>query len=151
MPLPERIEPMDLPLSDGSLTLPVVFFPGIAHIVAPAGGVRRTAAEELLRRWSGLLPADAVGLLLWNEGTSFFDPLVYVKATDTAVWERGCASGSAAIAAWLTAQRGQDQCLSLKQPGGTIAAVTRWQDRLTALTISGTVKLGEEKTADVVF
>ena len=66
------------------------------------------------------------------------------------MWERGCGSGSAAIGAWLTSVRGREQCVSLRQPGGVIQVVTRLAgEELAALTITGTVRLGETKKARV--
>jgi len=152
MPLPLKVEERQFPSASGTLQLPVVFLPGICHIIAPDGAVARDEAEELLRRWSVDLPGEAVGLILLEESHMRIDPLVYVKPTDTAVWERGCGSGSAAVACWLTHQRRAPQCLSIRQAGGTIAAVTLWDgSAVTALTITGTVQLRREKWVDVVF
>ena len=152
MPLPLAIEERDFPVGTKTQTLSVVFLPGICHIIAPVGTVERAAAEELLRRWSSELPGEAVGLILLDEERIAIDPLVYVKPTDTAVWERGCGSGSAAVACWLTRKRRAGQCLSIRQPGGTIAAVTLWNgEDISALTITGSVQLRREKAVDVVF
>ena len=95
-----------------------------------------------------MLHADALGILLPREEELCFDPLVYVTQTDTAVWERGCGSGSAAIGAYLTKKHGAPQCVSIRQPGGAIAVTTRCARRtktLSSLTISGTVLLGRSK------
>ena len=152
LPLPEKMELLSLPVHDGTLEVAVVFLPGICHIVVPAGAIRRSHAEELLRRWSAGLPGEAVGLILLDEERTAIDPLVYVKPTDTAVWERGCGSGSAAAACYLTAKRGAAQCLSIRQQGGTIAAVTDWDGQhVTKLHITGSVALLGEKETDVVF
>ncbi len=152
LPLPQEIAQRTFPTDGGEITLPTVFLPGICHIITPTGTVQPHQAEALLRRWSASLPGEAVGLILLDEARMHIDPLVYVKPTDTAVWERGCGSGSAAAVCALTLQRGAAQCLSVKQPGGTIAVTTDWDGRaVTALTITGTVSLGREKTADVVF
>ena len=152
MPLPEKMEVRSFPAADGELSLTVVFLPGICHIIAPKDAVDRLQAEELLRRWSASLPGEAVGLILLDEEHTVIDPLVYVKPTDTAVWERGCGSGSAAAACYLTAKRGESQCLSIRQRGGTIAAVTTWDGaRVTQLHITGSVALLGEKQADVIF
>ena len=111
---------------------------------------RIEAAEETLRAWSELLPGEAMGLLLLDESQTAFTPLVYVRPTDSCVWERGCGSGSAAIGAWLTQVRGQDQCVSLRQPGGAIQVATRLEEgMITSLTITGTVLIGAEKRARV--
>ena len=152
MPLPEKIETLTLPFGDGEISLDAVFLPGICHIIAPNGTVQRHQAEDALHKWSDILQMDAVGLLLFDETAMHFDPLVYVKATDTAVWERGCGSGSAAIGAWMTKKCDKGQCLSLKQPGGTIAVATVWQnDAVTSLTITGTVSIGKNKTIEITW
>ena len=152
MPLPEKVEARSFSMEDGELSLTVVFLPGICHIIAPKETIDRAHAEDLLRRWSASLPGEAVGLILLDEDRTAIDPLVYVKPTDTAVWERGCGSGSAAAACYLTAKRGAAQCLSVRQQGGTIAAVTDWDgERVTALHITGSVALMGEKKVDVVF
>ena len=152
MPLPQRMTQQTFPAPRGELTLPVVYLPGICHIIAPTPAVGRGEAEELLRRWSAELPGEAVGLILLDEEHTAIDPLVYVKPTDTAVWERGCGSGSAAVACYLTAKRGANQCLSIRQQGGTIAAVTAWNGQaVTQVHITGSVALMGEKELDVVF
>lgn len=146
MPLPERIEQIFLPIGDVQQSLPVVFLPGICHVIAPVNLLAKTQAEETLRRWGEQLPSEAIGLLLFEEETMCFSPLVYVKPTDSCVWERGCGSGSAALGAYLSNLRGTNQCLSLRQPGGTIQVVTQMQgETLSALTITGIVQLGQEK------
>lgn len=151
MPLPERVETLSLPVCGVMQSLPVVFLPGICHVIVPADMIRRDQAEETLRAWSELLPGEAMGLLLLDESQTAFMPLVYVRPTDSCVWERGCGSGSASIGAWLTQVRGADQCVSLRQPGGVIQVVTQTDGgaRLTSLTITGTVCLGKTKKATV--
>ena len=151
MPLPERVETLSLPVCGVMQSLPVVFLPGICHVIVPADMIRRDQAEETLRAWSELLPGEAMGLLLLDESQTAFTPLVYVRPTDSCVWERGCGSGSASIGAWLTQVRGADQCVSLRQPGGVIQVVTQTDGgaSLTSLTITGTVCLGKTKKATV--
>ena len=129
MPLPERIETLSLPVCGVMQSLPTVFLPGISHVIVPADMIGRDRAED----------------------QTSFAPLVYVKPTDSCVWERGCGSGSAAIGAWLTSVRGADQCVSLGQPGGVIQVVTRTEDgaSLTGLTITGTVVIGQTKTDNI--
>ena len=152
MPLPEKMEERSFPTAAGALSLTTVFLPGICHIIAPRALICRSEAEALLRRWSADLPGEAVGLILLDEERTAIDPLVYVKPTGTAVWERGCGSGSAAVACYLTAKRGAPQCLSIRQQGGTIAAVTAWDgSAVSSLQITGSVALQGEKSVDVIF
>ena len=153
MPLPEKIETLPLPLDGAEAELSVVHLPGISQIIVPAQVLSRARAEELIRPWAELLHADALGILLLQEEEMRFDPLVYVPKTDTAVRERGCGSGSAAIGACLTQKSGAPQCLSIRQPGGAIAVTTRCSEdgSLAALAISGTVVLSRERTVDLTL
>ena len=150
---PALVECSITPLDGCFLGTVDVRLPGISHIIVPAQVLTRARAEELIRRWAEVLHADALGILLLQEEELCFDPLVYVTQTDTAVWERGCGSGSAAIGAYLTKKHGAPQCVSIRQPGGAIAVTTRCaEDRaLSSLTISGTVLLGRSKKADVTL
>lgn len=146
MPLPERIAPVCF----DDRHLPVVFLPGICHIIVPAEAISREEAEPLLRRWSAQLPGEAAGLLLLDERRMRMTPLVYVKSTDTAVWECSCGSGSAAVGAWLTVTRQAPQCVSIKQPGGTLAVATTWHEGvLHSLTITGIVEIGRSQELDL--
>ena len=146
MPLPEKVETVDF---DGR-PLPVAFLPGICHIIAPAHSIPVSEAEALLRRWSAQLPGEAAGLLLLDEESMSMKPLVYVKPTDSLVWENGCGSGSAAVGAYLTEKCAAPQCVSLRQPGGTINIVTTVSDgRIASLTITGVVYVKDHRTADM--
>jgi len=152
MPLPEKIEQTSLPLDGKDCLFPVVFFEGICHAVLPWGSVGREQAEAVLRAWSPLLPREAVGLLFYDQAAERIDPLVYVKSTDTAVWERGCGSGSAAVGALRAWQEERDQCITVRQRGGTIAvSCLRRGGVFTSLTITGTVKVRRSRTAEVIF
>jgi len=55
------------------------------------------------------------------------------------------------VAAWMTEKRRSALSLSVKMPGGTVAAVTRWEDRLLSLSVSGTVRLRRDDAVDLVF
>ena len=151
---------MPLPISIGEYRLPTgksvprVDFPGITHLIVPADAARfpRSEAERDIRALCRELGAPALGIIRCEEEKRFIEPLVYVAATDTAIWERGCGSGSAAIGAWMTKKEGKGQCLSLKQPGGTIAVASVLQDgAITSLSITGTVAVGKEKTVDIIW
>ena len=84
MPLPERMETLSLPVCGVRQSLPVVFLPGICHVIVPADMIGRDRAEDTLRAWGDLLPGEAMGLLLLDEGQTAFTPLVYVKPTEAA-------------------------------------------------------------------
>ena len=58
--------------------------------------------------------------MLFDEKALTLRPMVYVPAADTMFWESSCASGSAAIGAYLTGKTGEQVDLFLKEPGGTL-------------------------------
>lgn len=129
MPLPREIRRV------GELTL--VRLPGIAHFVSQQPVEQ---PEETLRSLARGLEEDAVGLMQYlpEKGLT---PLVYVKDTDTMVWERGCGSGSAAVGAMLANEARGDVERRLPQPGGEIIVRGRWKEALSMLSIEGLVKI----------
>ena len=60
--------------------------------------------------------------MFYDESVGSLEPLVYVASTDTAVWESSCASGTAAVAAYLACARGGDVSISLSEPCGVLSA-----------------------------
>ena len=67
-------------------------------------------------------------------------PLVYVRDTDTLVWENSCASGTCAVAAARALAQNASLRLELFQPGGSLTAKAELQaGGLTALILDGPV------------
>ena len=136
---------MPLPISIGEYRLPTgksvprVDFPGITHLIVPADAARfpRSEAERDIRALCRELGAPALGIIRCEEEKRFIEPLVYVAATDTAIWERGCGSGTAAVGCWKAAERNSEYRLSLSQPGGVIEVCAEAQNGcVTRLTVS---------------
>ena len=133
------------------LTLTAVQMEGIVHWIRegriPLG---KTEAEKLLKRLADSVPEEeAAGLLDRNPETGKMQPLVFVRASGTMVWETACGSGSAAVGA-LEAIRGGDGTVqtSVFQPGGVIrATATVKGGRILSVSISGVVRIGEETEA----
>ena len=137
MPLPKRIDSAELPYVGN---VPAVVFDGITHCIVPAGAITREAAEAAVRPLCAALEADACGILLYDEPAAAFAPLVYVRSTETAVWESGCGSGTAAVGAYLAFRANASKTVSLRQPGGTITVSAEWiNSSISALTITGHV------------
>ena len=114
---------------------------GITHFVIRSA-LPDDEAVSLLRRLSSSVATDAVGLLQWD-GT-FMKPLVYVRATDTRVWENGCGSGSACLGACLAYLEGVNERVTrVAQPGGVITVHTRAAEYGYQTTITGNVKVGK--------
>ena len=139
MPVPESICEVEL---DPGVCLPVVRFPGIAHVVARTGGMDAASARAVIPRWCRQLNTGALGILLTDDDLSRIRPLVYVRGTDSAVWERGCGSGSAALGAYAAWQSGGSAMLDVQQPGGRICVQASWQEgRVQDIAISGRVQI----------
>lgn len=141
MPLPESIKPC------AGYTL--VRLPGIAHAVVECVSPEalRSGAEERLRAIAAEISDDAVGLMLYAPEASQLLPLVYVRDTDSMVWERGCGSGSAAVGAYIAWKNRRSMTASLAQPGGAIEAAAAWNDGVQKLAITGRVTIACEGTA----
>ncbi len=134
MPLPETVETYQ--------EMPVVCFEGIKHMILPADRFMKNEIEARIRGAAQDLQTPALGMLLWNEEASYMTPCVYVRDTDSVVWERGCASGTASVGAWRALSRGGLTETRVRQPGGTILAGALCEDgKITELYIEGNVIL----------
>lgn len=143
MPLPERITAVTLNTDAGPQAFPMVRMPGIAHIVAPTeSGLTREEIARRIRSWNETIRADALGVLRYDAVREAIEPIVYVPATDSAVWERGCGSGTAALGCWRALRDGQSIRTVLRQPGGEIEVNAAVEDNaIVRLTITGTVRI----------
>jgi diaminopimelate epimerase len=124
---------------------PVYVFEGITHIIAENVAADEPFARQLMRRFNLGRRCDALGVLFYDSRTSFMRPAVWVRATDTLVFESSCGSGSAALGVWAVRNmREAETTVELAQPGGVITVHTAKQaGSITRLSISGTVTLGE--------
>lgn len=143
MPLPLSIEWKMFSLEGEMLTLPVVQFDGITHIIVERkiwGDSAKNKAEQASMIW-GEKMTEAFGILLWDETTGKLEPLVCVKGASL-IWEKGCGSGTSAIGAFLAMKTGKDVFLQCKQPGGTMGVRAFMKDgKLASLQISGHVSI----------
>ena len=138
MPLPERISEEEL---EPGLLLPVVRFPGIAHVIVKEDRMDPAAAKAVIPRWCRQLKTDALGILLTNQDLNRIRPLVYVRETDSSVWERGCGSGTAALGAYLAHEAQADVQVSISQPGGVISVRAAYEGGVNGIEITGRVQI----------
>ena len=108
----------------------------------------RSEAEALIRKAARILPDPSIGLLQWNSRTKYMKPLVFVRKSDTLVWETGCGSGSTAIGAWLASSHENGVFRAeIQQPGGTILAEIHQADgKAEGVRITGHVRIGATET-----
>ncbi|MBQ6388886.1 MAG: hypothetical protein IJH90_04540 [Mogibacterium sp.] len=118
MPVP-RIGSVMLADSGGTRSAyPIVHLDGISHIIVQSGALSQEAAESAIRHLAEEMGIPALGIMLCSEADEHsihVRPLVYVRGSDTLVWESGCASGSTAVGWYLNRSY-----TDVIQPGGTI-------------------------------
>lgn len=137
MPKPLSAAVKELRLDDAVYMLPVVEFPGISHVIAEQP-LPRAEAERAVKAWCRQLGAESLGLMLLDRAQSRLTPLVYVPAAGTLFWESSCASGTAAVGAYLAAVSGTSVSATLQEPGGTLTAEA---ENGGVLRLSGRVKI----------
>ena len=106
-----------LPLAQFEVQKDLVCLPGIVHIITPEEFDKAKALEILRER--KLLRRKAVGVISYkfDQKQLSIKPFVWVRDTETLYEETSCASGSLALAYFLS-QQGQGEKFSIKQPSG---------------------------------
>ena len=137
MPLPKSIRPLVV----AGREVPLVDLGGIVQVILPEVEPQEPLARQLIAQVHAITGAPAVGVLFWSGER--MTPLVWVKGTNSFVWESSCGSGTLAVAAYVSQQTGQGvTALSLRQPGGTLCAQVRRQEgRFVQASLGGPVKL----------
>jgi diaminopimelate epimerase len=138
-------------LAWGGADLPVYVFEGIAHVIAPDSAPSESAFGAIKALLEAALTGaafqgtavDALGVMFWDSAARFMTPAVYVRGTDTLVFESSCGSGSAALGLYLTRDlEAGGELLTVKQPGGIIEVrVEKLSGQAAALSIGGPVTL----------
>ncbi|MBE7016629.1 MAG: hypothetical protein E7420_00525 [Ruminococcaceae bacterium] len=142
MPLPLSCKRVDC--AAGALSL--MHFPGICHAIAPAD-MSRSEAEELIVPLCKNVDCEALGLMLLSEEDWSLSPLVYVPGAASLFWERSCASGTAAVGAYLAMRDKENVSVSLRQPGGTLTILSEYSGgEVSRLLMGGKVLLGSSES-----
>ena len=145
---------MPLPLGVDEVTVngtkyPVIHMQGIDHLILEGAKSDEELAEEALKAMGQWQPS-ACGILFLN-GDDLV-PVVYVRSTESLVWESSCGSGSVACAWYLagcTHMLEQDGVyrLNFTQPGGEIqAGVMVKGGKVVQCMMGGGIKMGSEET-----
>ena len=124
---------------------------GIVHLIPEGKIPEKKQAEDLLRRIAAGLPDEAVGLLQWDRETQEMLPLVYVRGSESLVWEHGCGSGSAAVGIREALRNGSGKhVIAVRQPGGIIEAAAEVQDgKILSVKITGQIRLEAERVIEI--
>lgn len=154
MPLPKEIIEVRLPEKAGAdapsaLCFPAVVLEGITHVILENTAPSEELARAVIRCVAETTDADAVGAM-FLQGDAM-TPVVWVRATDSFVWESSCGSGTLSATVWRGRQVKDGAFrLSLHQPGGILEAeITTQKGRVTEARIGGPVHF--EKTIERVI
>ena len=124
---------MPCPRHDQYRGFAAVHLEGISHLLIPEGTFSDEEAVSLISEYAEELGVPALGMIFWSgHGESGSDdllqgesvrirPLVYVRGSDTVVWEHGCASGSIAAGYYRWTADKSIAHRDVVQPGGVIS------------------------------
>ncbi|EOP91356.1 hypothetical protein IGM_02002 [Bacillus cereus HuB4-4] len=145
MPIPKKIEQQTIQYDGEDLDIIIVRYHEYIHIVIEIAQINPTVREKAkkLAKLLGLtLGTNLVGILLYKSESNEMAPLIYVPHLDSMFWERGCASGTASLGAYLAWKNNREVCAQIKQPGGIINVVATCNGfELTDLKVEGSVRI----------
>src|SRR5699024_2108753 len=117
MPLPERITIVNI----NKVPATRVDFEGISHFIVDVDEIQyKEDFYNHLKRYMDKEEYDAFGIMYHHRKEDFMEPLVYVKLTNTKLWERSCASGTSAFGIVKSLELNDNINLEVKQPGGIL-------------------------------
>lgn len=125
-------------------SLPIVSFYGISHIIADKSSVD-FSPEDVIKDLCRKINADALGIMMFDFDSNALTPLVFVPEGDTLYWENSCASGTAAVGAYLFGKTGKNISLDVTEPGG---AMNVFADK-NRIVLSGNAVVEYKKQANI--
>lgn len=141
MPLPLIIGYVDYK----GLSLPIVIFEGILHIIANSLPPKISIFEEIKEAVLKKYDPPALGVLFFNEGKQFMTPVVWVQEIDSTFFEGSCGSGSVALACFLmrNEESGQHRFTIHQPKGDLITLITKDKGHIKRLFLDGKVEFSK--------
>ena len=154
MPLPNECFRQEFSLKNEKLNCFAAIFPGISHFVFESDDISRASAVEISEAVAKdtSFSSPAFGIIAFNRNNMAITPLVCVPETKTCVFEKSCASGTAAVGLYLAQSEKRSIDAEINQPGGSIRVFAEYDDSLSLvrdICISTTVILGGRETATI--
>ncbi|WP_129600242.1 diaminopimelate epimerase [Anaerophilus nitritogenes] len=146
MPLHKNIKNLDIEIDGQNYHMQLVEFPGIVHVVLKNEKIKdKTNFFLKVKEKLKDLEYEALGMIFYDEANTFIEPLIYVKETESLVFERGCGSGTAALGVALSYEHQNDMNLKVNQPGGVLEISTIWKNNtIEKIYLKGRVKIVAE-------
>lgn len=146
MPLHEKVYEYEFDFEGKNYRGTIVEFQGIMHLIIELDDI--VSKEEFFKKVKEDFmdkEYDALGIMFSNRKDYSMVPLVYVKATDSLIWERGCGSGAAALGIVVSYEQKKEVDITIKQPGGELQVTSNWDGSdVTKLFLNGDVKIVAE-------
>ncbi|SMP43902.1 hypothetical protein [Anoxynatronum buryatiense] len=139
LPLPLSVETLTFQWEAQVLAGTLVTFPGIAHLVFQTNVDDPESFFPLVFEQLEDRHHEALGMMFYEPHDSRMKPLVWVRATDTLIWERGCGSGTAAVGVALAVEARQTIRKTIFQPGGALEIALEWEDGVKQIELDGEV------------
>lgn len=146
MPLP--VDRKELRLEEKEV-YPMVVFEGICHMIIERAPGEQEFVDRLIGEAEKICPCDAYGIMFLQKEKMV--PVVYVKETNSMVWESSCGSGSMGVAVYLSeGEKDGNFVYRLEQPGGVIeASVCKKNGRVIFCQMGGAVAISEEMEIEI--
>jgi diaminopimelate epimerase len=146
MPLHEKVYDYEIEYESVLYRGTMVEFQGIIHLIIELDVA--VSKEEFFKKVKEDFKNkdyDALGIMFSNKEDYSMIPLVYVKGTNSLIWERGCGSGATALAIALSYEQKKEVDITIKQPGGELQVTTKWDgNEVTEAFLNGNVGIVAE-------
>ncbi|MCR5482078.1 MAG: hypothetical protein K6F52_04715 [Clostridia bacterium] len=152
MPLPKKID-MVVGSEDDELNGSIVVdFEGITHMIledVKASDETFEKVKKYINREYNNPPC--IGAMFYDIKNDYMVPVVYVRDVDTTYYEGSCGSGTCAAGISRCVGRLNDTYrYEIKQPRGSLTVAVTMQDgRPAAVSVEGTVKIGDIHSVDI--
>ncbi|MDR1874718.1 MAG: hypothetical protein LBQ90_06890 [Synergistaceae bacterium] len=151
MPVPKAILRKTVAAGNTLLDVQVVHMQGITHLIVSEPlqeAEKNELTEHVMSHSKEYTDENAIGVMFLEESDMTMRPFVCVPSVRSAVWERGCGTGSCAVGCALTAKEKRSLSVDLRQPGGIITVSSVYADgEIRELWIEGKVYIAAEGKA----
>lgn len=129
MPLHRSIKLTSIKYKDTEIIGTWVEFPGILHLIVDKNAIdSKEMFFNIVKSQLEDEEYDAFGIMFYDEKKSYMEPLVYVKQTNSIIWEKGCGSGTTALGIAMLYKLKKSIDIEINQPGGILRIKAEWKD-----------------------
>lgn len=145
MPKPTQITTITLDFKGMSIQARRIEYPQYLHFVIAVDQIDHTLKqkmEQFLQDSAWQQHFKTVGVMLYQPKKQYMEPLIYVPAINSMIWERSCASGSASVGMDLYHSECSCHDQPIVQPGGTLTVSVTHRGHITIKGAVHTVATG---------